>query len=226
MATKSFNHPVYEALKDKRFILASTSPRRSQILTQLGFKFEVVASNFPEDLDKSKYSPSEYVLNTAIGKAIAVWNEMKAQNEKIDLILSADTVVVCNDKIFEKPKNIEENIKMLKYMRDCGCPQIVMSGVVLLIRIDNTYKLEKIVESSKVYMDYENISDDFINSYVNTEEGLTVAGGYRIQGLGALFMKGIEGDFYNVVGLPFRSTFKLIEKSINNTTTTTTTTIK
>lgn len=176
---------------------------------------EVKASQFEEDLDKSQYTPQEYVVATAMGKLEAVRDEylQLPESERPEVILAADTVVECNGRIFEKPKSIQDNIDNIKYIRDCGVTQQVLTGLIILVKDSDSYKEFTHLETTFIEMDQ--VSDQFIELYCNTEEGLGVAGGYRIQGFGALFMKEIRGDYYNVVGLPYRSTFKLLQKLLN-----------
>lgn len=209
-----FNHPVYEALKGRRFVLASTSPRRLEILNSLGFtNVEIIASNFPEDLDKSQHTPENYVLNTAIAKGKDVFEAIKTKGESVDLILAADTVVEVNGTLFEKPRSREEHLNAIKTCRDSAHPVRAISGVALFIvkgeGSSMKCTLETFTESTEIIMD-KDATDAMIEAYVNTGEGSKVAGGFKIQGFGALFMKGVIGDYMNVVGLPFTSTFKTI----------------
>lgn len=112
-------------------------------------------------------------------------------------------------EIYEKPINKEHQLKNLKHYRDCAQPQHVLTAVVLLV----DGEMDTMVEQTSIYFD-ETLSDEFLQSYVDTEEGLGVAAGYRVQLRGALMMKKIDGDYFNCVGLPFHSTFKLMEKNI------------
>lgn len=112
-------------------------------------------------------------------------------------------------EIYEKPIDKEHQLKNLKHYRDCAQPQHVLTAVVLLV----DGKMDTMVEQTSIYFD-ETLSDEFLQSYVDTEEGLGVAAGYRVQLRGALMMKKIDGDYFNCVGLPFHSTFKLMEKNL------------
>lgn len=211
MSFEPFKHPVFDKIKEKRFILASTSPRRIEILTQMGFQdVEVYPSNFPEDLNKDDYTPRDYVLHTAIGKAQAVYDELKEKGEADNtIILAADTVVEIDGQIFEKPKDKEDQLKNLTYYRDCRKIQHVLSGVVVI----NDGEMQSFVEDTALHFDFD-ASDEMLKAYVNTNEGLGVAAGYRVQLRGSLLMRKIDGDYYNAVGLPFRNTFKLIERAL------------
>lgn len=177
----------------------------------MGFEnVEIYPSNFPEDLKKEDYTPQDYVLNTAIGKAQAVYEELKNKGEAGNtIILAADTVVEIDGQIFEKPKDKQDQLKNLTYYRDSRKIQHVLSGVVVI----NEGVVSSFVEDTALHFDYE-ASDEMLKAYVDTNEGLGVAAGYRVQLRGSLLMKKIDGDYYNAVGLPFRNTFKLIEKAL------------
>lgn len=210
-----FEHPVYRKLAEYRVILCSTSPRRKDILEQLGFEFEIAKSHFEENLDKSKYSVDEYVRETATGKAKAVWNSLdKDAKRKKVLLIAGDTVVESQGKIYEKPRDYRRNVEMLKGLRDAKSAVNVRSGVVLMLGDEETpdgYRMVRFNTKTVVHMKHS-ISDKFIELYCKTGEGLQVAGGFRIQGYGITLMEGVEGDFYNGVGLPSTRTFDEICK--------------
>lgn len=196
---------LYERLRQYRVILCSTSPRRLEILRQLGIEPEVAASHFEENVDKSKFTVSQYVQETATGKILSVWKRLDEASRKNALLISGDTVVDNSGKIYEKPKSFEVNVRMLQEMRDSSNDTYVRSGVVALVG-DPTescgYRMIRFVESTKVV--FRDVSDEFIRGYCGTGEGLEVAGGFRIQGYGASLIDRVDGDFYNVVGLPCR----------------------
>lgn len=126
------------------------------------------------------------------------------------MIVSADTVIELEGKIYEKPRNAEEQLINLKKFRDSVSPQHVLSGVIVIVDgVEFTH-----VEDTSIVFDPE-ASDELLEAYVGTGEGLDVAAGYRVQSLGALLMKRIEGDYFNVVGLPFRGTFVLLQKALS-----------
>lgn len=209
--------PALLLLRDKRVILASASPRRKQLLAQIGLtNLEIIPSNFEENLSKD-VSPFEYVLETATGKALAVYREEILNEEKGEpgLIIAADTVVVSNmGEILEKPRSEAHHIAMLKNLRDSG-PHRVYTAVVCITPLESArdpgYALERAWEETVVKFD-TTVSDELLLAYVRTREGADKAGGYGIQGTGAVLVERIEGSFDNVVGLPLRTTLKLIEK--------------
>ncbi|KAG7882795.1 hypothetical protein KL938_003218 [Ogataea parapolymorpha] len=215
MATK-FEHPVYEKLSKYTFYLCSTSPRRQEILEMLGFNPVIRPSQFEENLSKLDYTVEEYVAETAKGKCLAVWDQLKKEGKTDNvLLLSADTVVENEGVIYEKPKTQEENYRAICRMRDSKKPVRVFSGVMVLLSDASTQrkpdkcKIETFTEITEIIME-KSVSNDFIRKYSECGEGHQVAGGFRIQGSGALMMKGINGDYYNVVGLPYTKTFQTI----------------
>lgn len=209
--------PALSLLRGKRIILASQSPRRKQLLAQIGLtNVEVVPSNFEENLPKS-LSPFEYVLSTATQKALAVYKQEleDAEKEEPALILAADTIVVGHlGDILEKPRSEVNHLTMLKSLRDSGTHK-VYTAVVAIAPLESArdpgYALEAATEETTVKFDPE-ITDELLLAYVRTREGADKAGGYGIQGTGAILVERIEGSFDNVVGLPLRTTLKLIEK--------------
>ncbi|GME74820.1 unnamed protein product [Ambrosiozyma monospora] len=213
-------HPLFNKIKDYKFYLCSTSPRRLEILNQMGFNPEIKPSNFEENLSKDEFSVQDYVLQTSKGKIDAVWEEMKADPTKYGsnklLLLASDTVVTNEDEIYEKPKTESENAKVIKRLRDSDHPVEVISAV-WLISCDEGFtnvKSESFTEVTEIIMD-KAVTDEFIDAYCKTQEGWEVAGGFRIQGSGSLMIKGINGDYFNVVGLPNGKTFKGICKILD-----------
>lgn len=207
--------PALNLLRSKRVILASASPRRKALLAQIGLtNVEVIPSKFEENLPKS-LSPFEYVLATATQKALAVYRDEIDNEAKGEpgLILAADTVVVnSRGDILEKPRSEAHHIAMLKGLRDSGVHRVYTAVVVvtpLQSARDPGYALESATEETLVKFDSE-ITDELLLAYVRTREGADKAGGYGIQGTGAILVEKIEGSFDNVVGLPLRTTLKLI----------------
>ncbi|KAI9830002.1 MAG: hypothetical protein M1826_005175 [Phylliscum demangeonii] len=210
--------PSLNALRDKRVILASASPRRKQLLAQLGLGHaQVIPSTVPENLPKS-LSPFEYVLQTATRKAMTVYRQEidnAAQGEPA-LILAADTVVVSHlGVLMEKPRSEAHHLAMLKALRDAPGLHKVYTAVVVMAPLESAaspgYALESSVEETVVRFDLT-VTDDLLRAYVKTREGADKAGGYGIQGMGSILVERIEGTHDNVVGLPLRATLRLIEK--------------
>ncbi|KAI9705883.1 MAG: hypothetical protein M1836_005289 [Candelina mexicana] len=209
--------PSLNALRSQRVILASASPRRKALLAQLGLPNVTISPcPLPENLPKT-LSPFEYVLQTALQKCMTVYkteiNNTSAGEPA--LVLAADTIVVSHSgDILEKPRSEKEHIGMLKTLRDEGDHR-VFTAVAVMAPLESArdpgYALETVVEETIVRFDSA-VTDDLILAYVKTREGADKAGGYGIQGIGAILVERIEGAFDNVVGLPLRATLKLIEK--------------
>lgn len=212
--------PALNMIRGKRIILASSSPRRRQLLAQIGLTdLEIVPSTVPENQDKS-LGPFEYVLATADQKARNVYSAtIDSPKGEPALVIAADTVVSTHmGQILEKPRNEREHIAMLKMLRDQDNGwHKVYSAVVCMAplesAVDPGYAVETHVEETAVKFD-TSVTDELIVSYVRTREGADKAGGYGIQGLGSILVEKIEGTFDNVVGLPLRATLQLIEKVI------------
>lgn len=189
----------------KQLILCSGSPRRSELITQMGFTPQVIVSEFIEDVSKAGKSPIEYVEETSLGKLQWVKANFTLSNA---VLISADTIVVCDGVIYEKPLTKEANVEMLTKFHHHGHVQVITA-----VHVFNTETnvLQKHTETTQCHMSRWLTPAD-ISQYVDTLEGLTVAGGFKIQGLGAMLFDRIDGDFYNVVGLPFSGTYKLLRE--------------
>ena len=174
----------------KHIILASASPRRKDLLNQIGLKFDIKSS----DIDESSISyknPYDLVKKLSLLKAKFV-----AKSNKNSIIISADTVVVFKNKIIGKPKDKRDAKKILKTLS--SKMHTVITGFIILDT--QTSEIVSDFEESKVW--FRKISEEEIDSYVNSGEPLDKAGGYGIQEKGGIFVKKIEGDYFNVVGLP------------------------
>ncbi|KAL2822311.1 Maf-like protein-domain-containing protein [Aspergillus cavernicola] len=210
--------PVLANLRTKRMILASSSPRRRQIIAYLGLpNIEIIPSDFAEDLPHT-LSPLEYVLATATQKARDVYARETANEEKGEpaLILAADTIVVetRSGAILEKPRSEAHHLTMLKSLRDAR-EHKVFTAIVAMAPLssarDPGYAMETAIEETDVKFDGE-VTDELILAYVRTREGVDKAGGYGMQGLGSILVERIEGSYDNVIGLPLKATLKVIEK--------------
>lgn len=209
--------PVLNALRTKRVILASQSPRRRQIISYLGLpNIEIIPSNADENLPKS-LTPIEYVLATATKKAQAVY-ETEIDNDAAGepaLILAADTIVVDvkSGAILEKPRSEAHHVTMLKSLRDVRDHK-VYTALVAMAPLASArqpgYAMESVVEETNVRFDGD-VTDELILAYVRTREGADKAGGYGLQGLGSVLVEKIDGTADNVIGMPLKATLKLIE---------------
>lgn len=207
---------VARICKEYGIILASSSPRRYEIMHDtMGFQnIELMKPTFEENLDKTKYinDPIEYVVDTSYHKAMNIVEQLKSVDRK-KLVICADTIVIGRDNmIYEKPMNKEKQLKDLyEFCFNDETPIRVVTAVTLIKweGSDNKYKLEQFHEISNVFFDNE-IPKAVIEDYVNSEDGLQVAGGFKIQGFSGILIKKIEGDYFNIVGLPLNHTFRAI----------------
>jgi|SRR3989344_343855 len=174
----------------RQIVLASSSPRRYDILKRSGIPFIVEDGGYEEDLTLP-LPPRELVEHLAAGKAQAV-----AARHPDALIIAADTIVVSNGEVFGKPLTEGEAREMLRKLS--GVAHDVLTGFVVL----DTKTGKKVGRTVETKVMFRTLSDEQIDSYVATGEPLGKAGGYAIQGAGARFVERIEGDMDNVVGLP------------------------
>ncbi len=184
-----------------RFILASSSPRRRELLQGIGFQFDVVPSNVPEVRAVGE-TPEEYVARLSREKARAV-----AERHPTRWIIAADTTVVLDDQVLEKPVDADDARRMLATI--AGETHVVYTGVTLK-RLEPHY-IDTHVTQSEVRMLPLTAHD--IAWYVATGEPLDKAGAYAAQGVGGMFIDSIHGSYTNVVGLPLASLFQMLRKA-------------
>lgn len=196
---------VVQVLTAGRVVLASGSPRRYEIMKQLGINIEVVSSTYDENLDRSAYKNSgDYVQDLAKYKVQEVYDRLKEDVTPPSLIIGADTLVTMGDVIYGKPKNNLHAFEMLSSL--ANREHIVYTGVCL-----KTPKKEvNFYESTKVK--FGDISEEQIWAYIKSGEPLDKAGGYGVQGLGGCLIEKIDGDFYTVMGLPLYSLTKRLNE--------------
>lgn len=187
-------------LGGRKVVLASASPRRIQILENIGFPCTVEPSKFAETLDKASFnSPAEYAVANAKGKALEVSQRLKLEyGEDWITIIGADTVVELDGTILEKPLDKKGAVEMLQKLN--GRTHLVHTGVSLVRKMVNEVQQHCFHEQTSVT--FGQLSDEIITAYVDSGELLDKAGAYGIQGLGGTLVKKIDGDYYNVVGLP------------------------
>lgn len=174
-----------------KIILASASPRRQELLTQIGMEYIVMPSSM-EEVPQSQ-CPEEVVMELSGGKAEEVFGRLAETERSSSLVIGADTIVVFHGQIMGKPENRKKAEEMLFRLQ--GNVHQVYTGVTLL----GTNRLS-FYEKTDVVM-YP-MSEKEIKWYVNTGEPMDKAGAYGIQGKGAAYIKEIRGDYNNVVGLP------------------------
>lgn len=191
-----------------KVILASASPRRRELLAQIGMDFKVIISKADENI--SEPAPEQLVMKLSDIKAMAVYEEHGIEDEAT-IILGADTVVAFDGKVLGKPKDTQQAKEMLSMLSDNT--HQVFTGVTILYKKQGGLKSETFYDKTTVYT-YP-ISDKEIDEYIMTGEPMDKAGSYGIQGIGAKFIKKIDGDYNNVVGLPVSKIYQKI-KEIEN----------
>ncbi len=183
-----------------RFILASSSPRRRELLTSIGVDFDAVPSHVPEEHQPGE-APEEYVARLSRDKANAV-----AAKHPSQWIIAADTTVLLGDQLLEKPLDHADAARMLTLI--AGRTHVVYTGVTLQ-NLDRQYSETRVAESEVRMLP---LSERDVEWYVATGEPLDKAGAYAVQGMGAMFIDSIHGSYTNVVGLPLAMLFQMMRK--------------
>lgn len=187
-------------LREFQFYLASQSPRRIEILSNLGFIFQCL----PIEIDETprvNEMPEAFVQRLALEKALT---GIKSIGDPIKPVLAADTAVVIDNQILNKPKDINHAGSMLKLLS--GRQHHVYTGICLA-RTEKEFK----ISISKSSIDFAILSQTEISAYCSTGEPLDKAGAYGIQGLAAAFIKNMEGSYSGVMGLPIYETVQLLK---------------
>ena len=184
-------------------ILASASPRRQELLRNAGIEFLVDATDIPE-IPQPGETPTDFVERLACEKAQDV-----ARRHAAGYILGADTTVVADGQILNKPADADDATRMLRLLS--GRTHRVITGVCLICSAANTRK--QTVRSEATQVTFQTLSDADIQVYVSTGEPMDKAGAYGIQGLASRFIPRIEGDYFNVVGLPVALVWKMLQES-------------
>ena len=180
-----------------RLILASQSPRRSDILNKFNYKFSVEPANIDESMDKCM-APIENVKMVALKKALALGKRYD------EIVIGVDTIVVIDNLILGKPKDRDDALMMLK--RLSGRKHQVISGVGIVFNDE----IHNFAVTSDVY--FKELTDDEIEEYIDTLEPMDKAGSYAIQGIGRKFVLKYEGSLNNIIGLPIEDIKPILDK--------------
>ncbi|GAB2720374.1 Maf family protein [Paenibacillus thermoaerophilus] len=218
-------------------VLASSSPRRQELLRSLGLEFEVRPSGADESVEPG-LPPEEIVESLAIRKALHVCGELRGEG-RTGLVVGSDTIVVLDGQVLGKPADAEDAFRMLKLLQ--GRTHQVYTGVALLdaggvrsealglggrdgrtaVRFGDIGRYRIVPDSpagrpeaaaghTVSQVTFHPMSDEEIRSYVNTGEPLDKAGAYGVQGIGSVFIEKIEGDFYSIMGLPLNLLYQML----------------
>jgi len=185
-----------------KIILGSSSPRRADILKKLKLDFEIIPSSYVEQHDQTVFS-YEFVENLAYNKALDVAKKFSTEEK---FIIGADTIVVIDNKILEKPENYDEAKEMLQKLS--GNTHFVVTAIAII----NSKTMHKIIKSTTTYVTFENLTDEQIDSYITNFKPYDKAGAYGIQELPEGFVKKVEGELDNVIGLPSKTLLELLEQ--------------
>ncbi|MBQ4283650.1 MAG: Maf family protein [Lachnospira sp.] len=215
----------------KKLILGSGSPRRRELMSQVGLEFEVIVSDADESTGETQ--PDKMVMELSKKKAMAVWNSLDDKKRADSVVIGADTIVYSDGNVLGKPKDEEDAFNMIKSF--AGKAHSVFTGVTMIAGssceddCSTSIAIDSFAEETKVYV-YP-MNDDEIRGYVSTSASVNKdgvsrwdstktpfecedkAGSYGIQGLFAAYIKGIEGDYNNVVGLPVARVYQELKKA-------------
>ncbi|MTI48516.1 Maf family nucleotide pyrophosphatase [Sporosalibacterium faouarense] len=184
----------------KKLILASSSPRRKDLMSRFNIDIEVSSSNIEEKIRENEI-PEQIVMSLAFQKA----QDVADRYNNNEIILAADTIVY-KDKVLGKPDNEEEAMDMLMSLN--GKEHLVLTGICLI----QVGTLKKVVSYSKTRVKFRNLSQEKLKRYLSTGEYKDKAGSYGIQGYGSILVDWIEGSYSNIVGLPISKVDYLLEK--------------
>lgn len=188
-------------------VLASASPRRRELMETMGLDFSVVVSDADESAADKSVPPGIYVQELAFLKAAASAKKIGERKDKI--VISADTIVVCDDKVLGKPMDKKAAFDMLKMLS--GRTHKVYTGFCVLRLSDGRMVCKDVCTE----VSFRELDDEKIERYIETGEPMDKAGAYGIQGLGSMLVSGINGDYFNVVGLPVSELASVLEEEFD-----------
>jgi septum formation protein len=184
-----------------KFILASSSPRRRELLASIGLAFDVIPSHVPEVHQRGE-APEEYVGRLSRDKASAI-----AAEHPDRWVIAADTTVLFGDTLLEKPVDTEDAVRMLHVI--AGQTHTVYTGITLQ-HVGRGYHETRVSESEVRMLP---LSEDEVRWYVATGEPMDKAGAYAVQGIGSMFIESVHGSFTNVVGLPLATLYQMLRRA-------------
>lgn len=190
---------------NRRFILASGSPRRLELMQNLGFEPEVRVSSIPEQ-QQPEESPTDYTRRLAFAKARDVADSFEGDDSLPDWVLAADTIVIFEDEVLEKPQDPDDAFQMLRSMS--GREHVVETSFCWLQRSTGDYS----VCSVQADVEFRELTDEMIQRYLDSGEPFDKAGSYGIQLLGSAFVRALDGSYFAVVGLPVCEVVEELQK--------------
>ena len=190
----------------EKIILASASPRRKELLDKMGLDFSILAPDVDESKAGKDMPPELYVQELALLKASGAAKLLPSRQQRDSLILAADTVVCQDGKILGKPADADMAFAMLSDLS--GRKHAVYTGICVMRTSDGF----SVCRGVKTEVEFNPLSEDKIRRYIDTGEPMDKAGAYGIQGFGATLVKRIDGDYFNVVGLPLSALAEVLEQ--------------
>lgn len=187
----------------KSLILASASPRRRELLSQLGYEFTILISDI-EEVRAEGETPAQYVQRLAESKAKTVLQQARSESSANPIVIGSDTIVTQGERVFEKPSSLQESIDMLGQLSNAK------HQVMTAVCVCDAEKSETIICITDVW--FKPLSRQEIEDYWLTGEPCDKAGSYGIQGIGGKFVTRIEGSYHAVVGLPLFETEQLLHQ--------------
>ena len=190
------------------FILASSSPRRKQLLSTIISNFDIIPSDIDEnELKKLETNPQKLAEKLSYEKAYSIFIDKYKENNEYTVI-GSDTLVSFGNIILGKPKDRDDAIRILKLLQ--GNSHDIYTGTTVIIKKEHSIIFETRVNKSTVY--FKNMSYYDICSYVDTKEPMDKAGAYAVQGIGKVYLKGYDGDYNSIVGLDTHMIKSIFEK--------------
>ena len=190
------------------FILASSSPRRKQLLSTIISNFDIIPNDIDEnELKKLEPNPQKLAEKLSYEKAYSIFTDKYKENNEYTVI-GSDTLVSFGNIILGKPKDRDDAIRILKLLQ--GNSHDIYTGTTVIIKKEHSIIFETRVNKSTVY--FKNMSYYDICSYVDTKEPMDKAGAYAVQGIGKVYLKGYDGDYNSIVGLDTHMIKSIFEK--------------
>lgn len=190
-----------------KIILASSSPRRKELLKKIVPKFQIIESKEQEKIEEG-LKPEEQAVNLAYKKAKNIYE--KTQGNRI--IISGDTIVTKNQKIYGKPKNKEHAKQIINELLEGDKNHIIVTGLCIIIQKDNKYYEHKQYDKTKIF--FKDITNEEIEKWINTGKAMDKAGAYSLQDEFCIFVDKIEGNYTTAIGLPTHKVYDIIKEYI------------
>ena len=194
---------TWRIVVNMRIILASKSPRRREILSSLGLKFDIIVADADEHSDEKDPKGRVAALAAIKGRAV-----LDGLSDKTDtLIIASDTLVYAENEFLGKPRDKDDARRMIGLLS--GRSHSVVSGLYLY------YNNKEVAVADETRVVFDKMTDGEIENYISTDEPYDKAGGYAVQGLASLYISGLEGDYFNVVGLPVNLLYKTLKNEFD-----------